>query len=120
MASGVVNRADAQATGLTPPILACIKNLAGSLQLLGPIADAPRNVQTQLTLQTPGSPDARQPRAATDNTDEDARDGDPRDSKLHQVEDDPPEVQQKLEEPTREAPEPPDPPDQAPADNHAD
>jgi hypothetical protein len=119
MSSGTISRAEAQGSGLTPAILACIKKLAGTLQLNGPVADAPRSVQTQVTLQTQGTPNAPQPRAAAEETDEDERDGDPRDSKVHQVEDDPPEVDQKHDEPTREAPEPPDPKDEPPADNHA-
>jgi hypothetical protein len=122
MSSGTISRAEAQGSGLTPPILACIKKLAGTLQLNGPVADAPRSVQTQVTLQTTaqGAPNAPQPKAAAEDTNDDERDGDPRDSKVHQVDDDPAEVDQKHDEPTREAPEPPDPKDEQPTDNHTD
>lgn len=120
MASGTISRAEAQAPGLTPAIIGCIQKLAGAVQLNGPVADAPRKVQTQLTLQMQGTPNAPQPKAASDDTQEDERDENPRDSRLQQVENDPAEVEQKLYEPTREAPEPPDPKDEPPADNHAD
>jgi hypothetical protein len=120
MASGIVSRAEAQAPGLTPPILACIKKLASSVQLNGPVVDAPRSVQTQITLQTQGAANVPQPKAAAEDNQDSERDGDPRDSKLHHVEDNPAEVEQRTDEPTREAPEPPDPKDESPADNHTD
>lgn len=116
MSSGAVSRAEANAAGLTPAILGCIQKLATTLRMQGPIADAPRSVQTQLTLQAQGV-EAPQPRAATNNEDE--RDENPRDSKLQEVTNDPPEVMQK-DEPVREAPEPPEPRDLPPSDTHAD
>ena len=120
MTSGTVSRAEAQGAGLTPPALACIKKAAGALQLNGPVADAPRSVQAQLTLQTQATPKPAQPLAAEEDTREDERDGDPRDSKVHQVDDNPREVEQKVDEQTREGPEPADPKDEPPTDNHTD
>jgi len=120
VASGTVSRAEVQGAGVPAPALACIKKAAGGLQLKAPVADAPRSVQTQLTLQTQGMPKAAQPTAAAEDSRDDERDGNPRDSKIHHVDDHPPEVEQKLYEPTREGPEPPDPKDEPPGDNHTD
>lgn len=120
MATGTISRAEAQGAGLAAPALTCIKNAASTLRLKAPVADAPRSVQTQLTFQTQGTPKAVQPKAAAEDAREDERDGDPRDSKVHHVDDNPVEVEQKLYENTREAAEVPDPKDEPPADNHTD
>jgi hypothetical protein len=118
MATGAITRADASGSGLTPSILACMQKLATTLRMQAPIADAPRNVQTSLTLQSQGG-EAPQPKAATNTANEDERDENPRDSRLQEVANDPPEVEQK-DEPTREAPEPPEPRDLPPSDTRAD
>ena len=122
MPTGTITRADAQGAGLTPPILSCLKKLAESTQLSAPVRDAPRSVRAQVTLHAQTAPSAPQPTAAAEDPDSqpDERDGDPRNSKIHAVDDDPPEVEQKLYEPSREAPEPPAPVDEPPADNHTD
>lgn len=121
MSSGMVSRAEASASGLTPAILACIKKLAASAQLQAPVADAPRSVQAQLTLQTQGTPKAAQLKAApAEEFEADQRDENPRDSKVPHVENDPVEVEQKLYEHSREGTEVPDPKDEPPADNHTD
>jgi hypothetical protein len=119
MATGTVSRAEAQGAGLATPALTCIKNAAGALRLKAPVADAPRTVQAQLTFQTQGAPKALQPKAAVEDSREDERDGNPRDSKVHDVDDHPVEVEQKLYEDAREAAEVPDPKDEPPTDNHA-
>ena len=120
MATGTISRAEAQGAGLSAIALTCIKKAAGALQLLAPVADAPRSVQAQLMFQTQGPPKALQPKAAEEDTHEDERDGNPRDSKVHEVDDNPAEVEQKLYEKTREATEVPDPKDEPPNDNHVD
>ena len=114
MGSGAISRAEAQAPGATPAVLACLKKQANALQLVAPVEGAPRSVSASVTLQTEGSGTA-QPKAAAANTQED-RDENPRDSKLQDVENDPREVVQK-EEPVREAPEPPEPRELPPTDD---
>ncbi|HTU58054.1 MAG TPA: hypothetical protein VMF89_06465, partial [Polyangiales bacterium] len=109
----------AQGTGLSALALTCIKKAAGALQLMAPVADAPRSVRADVMFRTQDTPKALQPKAAEEDTHEDERDGNPRDSKVHDVDDNPREVEQKLYEDTREAPEAPDPKDEPPADNHA-
>jgi|GEM_PF-3809036 len=119
MATGTVSRAEAQGAGLAAPALTCIKSAASALHFKAPVADAPRSVQAQLTFQTQGTPKALQAKAAAEDTREDERDGNPRDSKVRDVDDSPVEVEQKLYENAREAAEVPDPRDEPPADNHA-
>lgn len=122
MPSGTISRAEAQGTGLTPTALACVKKAVGVLQLKGPVSDAPRSVQASLTLQAQRPANAPQPTAAADSREpnDDERDGEPRNSKIDPVSDDPPEVEQKLYEPTREGPEVPDPADEPPGDSPTD
>jgi hypothetical protein len=125
MASGTINRAEVSASGLTPAIVACIQKVATTVAMTGPIPDAPRTVSAQFSMTSRAAPEPRQPTAAKDDADDhhdetDQRNENPRDSKIDQVDDHPAEVEQKLYEQTREAPEPPDPVDEPPADNHTD
>lgn len=125
MPSGSITRADAQGPGLTPVELSCIQKTVGTLHLQSPIEGAPRSVSGHLTLQSQATKDAPQPKAAAERDDRDdndnGRDENPHDTQVKEVNNDPPEVQQR-DEPTREAREPRDetPRDEAPnEDTHA-
>jgi len=114
MGSGTISRAEVQAAGVTPTIVACVQKQARAVQLQGPIEAAPRSVSATVTLLTQGST-TPQLKAAAD-TSQDERDENPHDSKTQDVKDDPPEVIDR-DEPVREAPEPPEPRDEPPADD---